>query len=72
MKWVKSEVAPRTTSLLQNDKGVFIGMVEFEKYTHVYKWKALVMPSYNTIGRRQTKREAMKLVEDHYEMKEQT
>jgi len=65
--WIKSQVAPRTTSLLLDDNGALIGMVEYEKYTHVDRWKALVIPSYNTIGRGQTKREAMRLVEGYYE-----
>jgi hypothetical protein len=66
MKWGKSEVAPKICALLHNGDAL-IGMVVYDKFAHTERWRAVVTPSYNTIGRGQTKREAMRLVEAHYE-----
>lgn len=64
MKWSKSEVAPKVCALL-HDGDVLVGIVEYDKFARA-KWRAVIAPSYNTVGRRQSKREAMRLVEDHY------
>jgi hypothetical protein len=56
MKWIRSEVAPKVCSLLVDDHGACIGMVEYEKYARSEdRWKAIEMPSCNTVGRAQTK-----------------
>lgn len=66
MKWVKSEVAPKVCSLLVDERDKTVGMVEYDKYAQPdSRWKAVEMPSCNTVGRAQTKTSAKGLLLVH-------